>query len=615
MINIYPDLSGAKYICIDVETKDPDIKTTRLSAINKTGFIIGFSVGTDDGFKQYYPLRHPGEGNLPFDQTVDWLKKQMLNNVPKVGANILYDLEWLHFDLGVKVNGQKICIQATEALLDENKKSYSLDNLAREYLHETKVETALQEEADRLGIKHEEIKSNLWRMSAESVRAYGEGDADLPIRILLKQLPKISADELGKVYTLESKILDVLLEMRKTGVRVDEERARTLSIQLSEKEKLARHEILRTAGWDVDIWAGQDLQRAAEKLKLKYPLTDKMNPSFTSPWMNEQKDPFFTAVREARKMNRANETFVKSKLLESAYKGRLYPQYFSTRNDRYGTVTGRLSSANPNMQQIPARDEGIGPLIRSVFIPEDGQEWEVYDYSQQEPRVTVHYAFSCGLRGAEEAKRRYIEDPSTDYHQMVADMAGIERTPAKTINLGLAYGMGKAKMATQLKMSFEEVTKIYDKYHAAVPFVKLLGDKCTRIAEDRGYVKTIFGRRSHFEAWGSSNYGSGTLPLSREEAIEAYGPCVKRWFTYKAMNKIIQGSSADMIKQAMVEVWEKLHMAPIITVHDENDYSNNDREISKKIQDIMLNCVQLEVPLKVDFEHGPSWGECKKEKL
>lgn len=612
---MFKDLSSAKLISIDVETKDPDIKTTQLAAIKKTGYVLGFSVGTDDGFKRYYPLRHPGEGNVDRPNAVAWLRNIMKLSAPKVGANILYDLEWLALDLGVKCAGPKICVQATEALLDENRRSYSLDSLARDYLNETKAEDALAAKADKLGIDRDKIKENLWRFSAESVKAYGEGDADLPIRIYQKQRPKIKEQSLERVFKLESEILDVLLEMRLNGVRVDEERARKLSIDLRIKEDSARAEIAALAGWDVDVWSGQGIERAAQKLKLLYPVTEKYNPSFTSPWLEGQDNTFFKAVRTARKYNRANDVFVKSKVLNLCHNGRIYCSYHSTRNDFYGTVTGRLSSSMPNLQQIPVQDDEIGPLIRSIFVPEEGQNWEVYDYSQQEPRVMVHYACLCSLQGASEARRRYINDPGTDYHQMVADLAQIGRKEAKTINLGLAYGMGKAKLAKSLGLSFEKTTEVFDRYHAAVPFIRKLSNKCTRLAEQRGYVKTVFGRRSRFELWGPSTYSKETKPLPHNEAIEMYGPCVKRWFTYKAMNRIIQGSSADMIKQAMVDVWKELKVVPTVTVHDELDFSNNDKSVSKKIREIMLNCIKLEVPLKLDYEVGPSWGECKKEEL
>jgi DNA polymerase I-like protein with 3'-5' exonuclease and polymerase domains len=614
-MNIYPNLSSAKLVSFDVETKDPGIKTSRLSAFDKTGYVLGFSVGTDDGFRAYYPLRHPDGGNLDREKTLAWLRDAMATNVPKVGANILYDLEWARLDLGVSLRGPKICVQATEALIDENRKSYSLDSLARLYLSETKVEDALLAEADRLSVPRDELKANLWRFSAEAVRAYGEGDADLPIRILQKQLSIIKEQELERIYKLESEILDVLLEMRIRGVRVDEERARRLSVDLRAKEDAARLDLTRLAGWDVDVWSGQDVERAAQKLGLPYPTTEKHNPSFKSDWLDGQTHPLFVAVKAARRFNRANEVFVKAKVLDLAHDGRLHCSYYSTRNDNYGTVTGRLSSANPNLQQIPARDEEIGPLIRSIFIPEEGQDWEVYDYSQQEPRVMVHYACLLALQGSSEARRRYVEDPDTDYHQMVADMARISRKDAKTINLGLAYGMGKTKLALNLGRKLTEAAELFDRYHAAVPYVKKLADRCTRTAEQRGRVKTVFGRRSRFDLWGPAAYNKDSKPLPWDEAVALYGPCVKRWFTYKALNRIIQGSSADMVKQAMVDVFRETGLAPVVTVHDENDYSNSDRDVSRKIHRLMLDCVKLEVPLKIDYERGPSWGECKKEEL
>jgi DNA polymerase I-like protein with 3'-5' exonuclease and polymerase domains len=606
----YPDLSSAKYISIDVETKDPGIMLDGLSALKKEGYIIGFSIATDDGFKAYYPLKHPGEGNVDREKTVAWLKQQMSYNIPKVGANIIYDLEWMYYDFGIKVQGQKICIQAIEALLDETRKTYKLDAIARDRCNLAKDENSLYEEADRLGISHTEIKANLWQMCAGAVRPYGEGDADLPIKILEKQLPLIQKQGMEKVFDLECGVIDVLFAMRLQGLRVDISYAEQLKADTAIKEKEARAKLRSVAGREIDVWSGNDIALVANNLGFKFPLTAKQNPSFTNDWLESQDIEFFHLLREVRNLNRLSKIFIESKVLNVAYNGRVYPSYFSTRRDDYGTRTGRFSSANPNMQQVPSRDEALAPLIRSIFLPEEGEQWETYDYNQQEPRMLVHFANICKLAGADIAKAKYTEDANTDYHQFTADLAGIKRKLAKIINLGMSYGMGKSKLAQELGLPFNEAEVIFNKYHESLPYVRGFSEFASRLAEDRGWVKTILGRRRHFDQWGPYKFEKGIGPQTYEDAVATWGANnIKRWSIYRAGNSIISGSSADLTKKAMVDVFKATGKAPLVTVHDENDYSNSDPKISKVILDCMLNAIKLEVPLKVDYEKGPSWGK------
>jgi DNA polymerase I-like protein with 3'-5' exonuclease and polymerase domains len=266
------------------------------------------------------------------------------------------------------------------------------------------------------------------------------------------------------------------------------------------------------------------------------------------------------------------------------------------------------------MQQVPARDPVLAPLIRSIFVPEEGCQWGVFDYSQQEPRVTVHYSYLRSFPGAEIARNRYLDDPDTDYHQLVADMAGITRKNAKTLNLGLAYGMGAAKAATQLGLPPAEAKRVYEQYHENVPFIKALGEECTRIATNRGYVKTFLGRRRRFQLFGPPKYSPGLIPLKKDLAEEKYGLPLKRYFVHKAMNAVIQGSSADMIKMAMINLFKKGEV-PHLTIHDELDFSVRDLDHARMIRQEMLTCVDLVVPLKVDCELGPSWGEAVEVKL
>jgi DNA polymerase I-like protein with 3'-5' exonuclease and polymerase domains len=190
-------------------------------------------------------------------------------------------------------------------------------------------------------------------------------------------------------------------------------------------------------------------------------------------------------------------------------------------------------------------------------------------------------------------------------------MANIPRKQAKTINLGLSYGMGKEKLIRELGLDDMEAENLFQKYHAKVPFIRALQDQCARVAIDRGYIKTFAGRHCRFNLW-EDRY-KRTTPLPFEEAKQRYGDSLKRSYTYKALNRLIQGSAADMTKLAMLGLWDE-GIVPHLQVHDEVDVSVKDTLQAKKVVEIMENCVKLTVPLLVDTELGPSWGETKEIK-
>ena len=390
---------------------------------------------------------------------------------------------------------------------------------------------------------------------------------------------------------------------------MDEEKAHSISKELSKKEQKIQVEIKRKYGSEVNLWANASLQDIFDKNKLFYPRTEKGMASFQRQWLESHTHELPRLIVEARKLNKARTTFIDKMILEHSHEGRIHAEAHPLRSDRGGTVSGRFSYSNPNLQQVPARDPEIGDMIRSIFIPEENCEWGVFDYSQQEPRLTVHYADKMNLAGAKEAVVEYTER-NADFHQIVADMANIPRKQAKTINLGLSYGMGKEKLINELGLDDSEAQKLFDQYHEKVPFIKGLQDQCTRIATDRGYIKTLGGRRCRFDLWESRF--ERTTPLPLEEAKSEYGESLKRSFTYKALNRLIQGSAADMTKLAMLELWKE-GIIPHLQIHDEVDISVKDKTEAKRVCEIMRDCVDLVVPLLVDYELGPSWGQTEEQ--
>ena len=531
-----------------------------------------------------------------------WVKNTLSSSKREViFHNALYDVGWLRRE-GVEVKGEILDTMFAAPIVDENRYSYSLDSLGQTYCGEKKDESLLQDAALAWGINP---KSEMYKLNSRYVGPYGEQDAALTLKVYHKLKEQLKEQDLESIYSLECKLIPLLIEMRWRGVRVDEEKADTISKDLSQKEQKLLLEIKRKYGEDVNLWANASLQKVFDKNNLPYPRTEKGMASFQRQWLENHEHDLPKMIVEARKLNKARTTFIEKMISEHSYNGRIHAEAHPLRNDSGGTVSGRFSYSNPNLQQVPARDPEIGNLIRSIFIPEDNCQWGVFDYSQQEPRLTVHYANELKLIGAEDAVNAY-NDKNADFHQIVADMAKIPRKQAKNINLGLSYGMGKEKLIRELGLDDAEAQTLLAQYHEKVPFIRGIQDHCTRVASHRGYIKTLAGRKCHFDLWEHKYDKSVPLPL--EEAQIKYGDTLKRSFTYKALNRLIQGSAADMTKLAMLGLWEE-GIVPHVQVHDEVDISIQDEEQAKKVVEIMENCVKLSVPLVVDTELGPNWGE------
>ena len=602
-----PDLSDAKEIAIDLETYDPNIKETGPGWAVGNGYIAGIAIAVE-GWKGYFPIRHEGGGN--FDERI--LKKQVqrIMDLPcdKIFHNAAYDVGWLRW-WGVEVKGKIIDTLIAAPLIDENRFRYSLNELGKDYLKETKSEALLYEAAKEWGVN---AKAEMWKLPAMYVGPYAEQDADLTLRLWQYFKVEIIKQELSSIFELETRLFPCLLDMKTKGVRVDLEKAEKIKKDLQKKEDFLLFQIKKDTGVDVDIWAAVSVAKAFDKLDIRYERTAKSDqPKFDKNFLSTHKHPLAKMVVQAREFNKARTTFIDT-ILTHQHHGRIHADINQMRSDTGGTVTGRFSYSNPNLQQIPARNKDIGPLIRSIFVPDEGCKWGSFDYSQQEPRVLVHFAALTGggLKGADEVIESYkTEDP--DFHQAVADMAGIDRRTAKTINLGMMYGMGKGKLASELGLGKEDTEDLFAKFHANVPFVKQLMEQATRKAEHTGFLRTLLGRKCRFDLWEPRVFGiHKALPLW--EAEKEYGRDLKRAWTYKALNRLIQGSSADMTKKAMVDLYEEGIIAHI-QVHDELNCSIDSDGEKNKIKEIMENTVELKVPLKVDAEIGPSWGEIKKK--
>ena len=599
----YKDLSEAKEIAIDLETRDEGINEGLGAGwAMKKGEIIGFAVATE-GFQGYYPFGHFGGGNLIKEQVLKYMHDICKLPCRKIFHNAQYDVGWLHA-YGIDVQGEIVDTMVAGALIDENRYTYRLNSLAKDYIGELKAETDLVEAAKAHGV---DPKMEMWKLPAEHVGYYAEQDARLTYLLWQRFKHEIHQQSLETIWNLERSLLPILIRMRQRGVRVDVEEAEKLKHRFVNIEKETLAAIKKLVGKDIDIWAARQIGFAFDKLGLDYPRTSKSNePSFTQNWLVNSPYDISKLIVKAREVNKFHNTFLNS-IMKYEHKGRIHGEINQLRSDTGGTVSGRLSMNNPNLQQLPARNKEYGPVIRGLFKPEEGCQWGSFDYSQQEPRLVVHYASYPDYEGSQELVKAY-KNSNADFHQTVADLVGIGRKQAKTIGLGLMYGMGKNKLSNMLGVSFDEARELIDKYNRKAPFVKLLSDRCMLKANEEGVIRTKLGRKCRFDMWEPRDFGVHT-PESFENASAKYGRSnIKRAFTYKALNRLIQGSAADQTKQAIVSCFDEGHV-PILQIHDELCFNISKKEDVSKIKSVMESCVELKVPSEVDVALGQNFGQ------
>jgi DNA polymerase I-like protein with 3'-5' exonuclease and polymerase domains len=597
----FPNLSKYNEIAIDLETKDPDLVKMGSGSVSKNGDVVGIAVAVK-GWKGYFPIAHEGGGNMDRSMVLKWFQAVLNTDADKIFHNAMYDVCWIK-SLGLTIQGKIVDTMIASALVDENQMRYDLTSCSRRYIGQGKDEVALYEAAKSWGV---DAKAEMYKLPAMYVGDYAEKDAEITLELWQELKKEIIHQDISSIFNLETELFPCLVDMRFLGVRVDVQGAQQLKQQLVAQEKELLQKIKKETQVDVQIWAARSIEKVFQKLSLPYERTEKTSsPSFTKNFLSNHPHPLVKLITQAREINKAHTTFIDT-ILKHSYKGRIHAEINQLRSDNGGTVTGRFSYSNPNLQQIPARNKDLGPRIRSLFIPEEGHRWGCFDYNQQEPRLVVHYASLQNLMGIDEVLDSYKKDEA-DFHSIVSEMAGIPRSQAKTINLGLFYGMGKNKLQAELGTNKQDAEDLFAKYHSRVPFVKQLMNAVMQRAQDSGRIRTLLGRLCRFHLWEPNQFGIHK-PLPHEAALAEHGPGIKRAYTYKALNKLIQGSAADMTKKAMIDLYKE-GITPHIQVHDELDISVSDN--ADKIKEIMEHTVELEVPNKVDYEHGNNWGSIK----
>jgi DNA polymerase I-like protein with 3'-5' exonuclease and polymerase domains len=597
------ELRGHKEIAVDLETCDPELTELGSGNVVGRGKIVGISVAVE-GWAAYYPIAHEGGGNMDKKLVLNWLQDLFKQDSTFIFHNAMYDICWLRSS-GIIPPVKIVDTMIAASLVNENRWSFRLDALAREYAGIGKDEAVLQAAAREYGI---DAKKDMWKLPSMFVGQYAERDAESTLKLWHRMKVELSDQDLWTIFDTETRLFPCLVDMRFKGVRVDVERADKIKKELMDKENKIINKIKDLTGVSVELWSAASIAKVFDALKLPYDRTEKTGaPSFTKNFLSNHPNEIAQGISYAREINKAHTTFIDT-IVKHSHKGRIHADINQIRSDQGGTVTGRFSMSNPNLQQIPVRHKELGPLIRSLFIPEENHKWGVFDYSQQEPRILVHYAKLQKLDGIDEIANAY-KSGEADFHSAVAKMAGIERSQAKTINLGLMYGMGKNKLMAELGLMKEAAEKLIAQYHAKAPFIKQLMQAVSRRADDSGRIRTLGGRVCHFDLWEPTTFGAG-MPKPHVEALKEYGHGIKRAGTYKALNRLIQGSAADMTKLSIIALSEN-GIIPHIQIHDELDVSVEHSEQAKQIVEIMESAIKLEIPNKVDYECGSNWGDIK----
>lgn len=616
-----PDLRRAPVMSFDVETYDPELIDAGPGWARGKGHICGISVATPNT-RIYVPMRHTvqAEMNLDPEMVLRWAACMLETpDIPKVGANLMYDVGWLRQE-GVNVKGKLHDVQFAEALLDETSK-VNLDALGRKYCGIGKDVDLLKDWC--MGYYGSGVlnwRKDIHRAPVSLVGAYGEMDAELPLRVIKQQYPLLANEGLINLFDMENKLIRLLLDMRFAGVSIDIPYAEQLRGTFIDEEKEVQARIDRMVGFAVNVNAPDSLAKAFKHLDLSFPRTEKGAPSFVKDFLENHDHEFANAITELRTIAKLRGTFVESYMLDANVNGKVYGQFHPLSGTDGGTKTGRFASSGPNLQNIPIRTKA-GKLIRKAFIPDAGHlQWRKYDYSQIEYRFLAHYAVG---QGADDIRAKYSSDPNTDYHQAVTELihmlAGIllERSPTKNINFGLIYGMGLDKMAKDLNLALEKAKELIAAYHKGVPFAKETMRQTMDSANELGYNLTVLNRRTRFNLYEPDGWGVKGFAMPYAQAVQRYG-AVKRANLYKALNYKLQGSAADMMKAGMVKCYEDgifdATGIPRLTVHDELDFSDmgGRDEAFREMQHVMQTIIPLRVPVLFGCDKGPNWGDAKE---
>lgn len=649
-----PDLRGRPLVAIDTEGKDDGLRN---------GLGPGWALGMNqvfgvsyaaEGVKGYAPIRHPDSDNFPAEQVFRWVDDLFKSGTRIVFHNGPYDIGSLGSEgVSTPVNFDDTSVAAV--MDDENHRSYSLDAcLLREGLP-PKNKEMMQQAISAMGGDPKKGAADLYLLPAEFAGEYAEDDAALTLELWKKLEPRLKADGVWDAYRLEIDLIPITIAMRRRGIRVDVDRAERAAAALRQRVEILLDvatdrlsDIQRRRVTVEDLRSPVWLARAFTNFGLSFPRTPKTGQgSFSAEWMSKSDHWLPKLVVDARHYEDAASKQIENFLLGFVHRGRIHAEIHQFKTDEGGTRSQRFSYGSPPLQQmegveegkddkpIPAGDKpwefygGVGGEIRACLLPERDTAWGAFDYSSQEPRLTIHFGAVTNCPGIEDIIQTYQDNPRTDYHQMVADMTGRPRKPSKILNLAMTYGKGKRATALELGVSMEEAETLIKNYHQRLPYIGPLDQKCKNAAATRGYIRLIDGARMHYNLWegpyldeadriAASRAGFRLEPCDREEALRRQRQDGHPWSqgqlrradTRKALNNLVQGSAARQTKRAIKMTYDAGYL-PLIQMHDEQGVPVTSQRDVDIINQIMVEAIPLKVPTVVDCEIGPTWGDAK----
>ena len=610
-----PDLRNLEQFALDTEGKDEGLTARRGSSWPwKGGLISGVSVAWRDGnaVRAFYaPVAHPDSDNFDQDAVARWIADH--SHVRQICHNVAHDWGWLSSAWGLKVPDKLADTAAMSMIVDENLMKYSLDACCDWRKIPGKKEGILNAAAAAMRIK--KVKAEISRIPARYVGEYAEGDAVSTLLLAESLWEDIEDQGLERAIQLEHDLIPMCLAMRTRGVRVNTNRAEQAYDRLIKQRDAVLERLTEIAGNRIDM----EVIRSPYKLKMAldqqsipwHHITEKSEqPRFTAELMKVSEHEFVRKASEADSLTDDADKFFKDYIISYERNGRIHATINQYRNEDGGTRSYRFSYADPPLQQAPARDSEMAKEWRGCFEPEENEIWLSADYSQQEYRLIVHYAAALNLPKARESAQRYLDDPNTDFHQMVADWTGLGRKRAKDCNFAKAYGAGIAQFAGMANLTEQQARDIMNQYDRELPFVKRLSYRCQDVASDSGFIKLLDDARCRFDKYEPKEWIAGAKMLPLVEARRQWGNNIKRANVHKAMNRLIQGGAARQTKMWMLACWRE-KIVPLIQMHDELDFSipRDHFGLIDKICELGREVIRLNVPMKVDPEVGHNWGE------
>lgn len=566
---------------------------------------VGYVITTDD-FNCYVPVRHGAGGNLadpncgpmtaPDSLTVQHqfeaeLAKAFLVRRERgfltVGHHIKFDAH-MSANQGIMLGRHLGCTQNNAAMLDEYSKSFSLDSVAKvEGVTAKKGEELYAHLARLFGCKDDRSSmEHFWRLSGVDPIGvdYAMGDGTTTLEVWNSQIKAIETEEMGFIHKIESELIWTFWRMERRGIKVDEQYIEDLQIGVEQEINAA----LQRLPNNFNVRSGPQVRKLFEDAgHIDWPTTELGNPSFTEKWLKKSSPGRdVIAVRQLRNLM---ATFVGPLRDRHMFNGRVHVNINQLKADDHGTVGGRISCNGPNLLAVPKRNKELGPRFRKCFVADEGMDFWEADYKQAEPVLFAHFSKDPYLLAG------YNAIPPRDVHTLVAEMLDVERDPtAKRMNMGIFTGMYPPTFAQHMEWPLDKATQKWNQWFDTFSGVRAFQETAKRVFAQRGYVKTLLGRRCHLE---SPRYA------------------------YRGTSRIIQGGNADLIKYMLLQADKYLESINdvahlLLSIYDSAEWQAPKGDVGEKISaaiveiftDVQSEPFNLRCPLGMDVGHGPSWA-------